>query len=123
MQKKASRAVGIVNLSERQYEFAERYYKDESFRARIGAANPEETLSLLGIDQPENMETRIVENTEDTVYFVFPSDPNVQLSDESLSTVTGGSTAGSIATLTTFGSFPSCLGSAGTASTLSSAES
>ena len=123
MQKRTSRAVGNVNLSERQYEFAERYYKDESLRARIGAANPEETLSLLGIDPPENMETRIVENTEDTVYFVFPSDPNAQLSDESLSTVTGGSTAGSIGTLTTFGSFPSCLGSAGTASTLSSAES
>ena len=123
MREKASRAVGSVNLSGRQYEFAERYYKDESLRARIGADNPEETLSLLGLDPPENMETRIVENTEDTVYFVFPSDPNAQLSDESLSTVTGGSTAGSIATLTTFGSFPSCLGSAGTASTLSSAES
>ena len=81
MQEKASWAVGSVNLSERQYEFATHYYKDESLRARIGAANPEETLSLLGIDPPENMETRIVENTEDTVYFVFPPDPNAQLSE------------------------------------------
>ena len=123
MQEKASRAVGGINLSERQYEFAAHYYKDESLRARIGAANPEETLSLLGLDPPENMETRIVENTEDTVYFVFPPDPNAQLSDESLSAVTGGSSTSSIGTLTTFGSFLSCLGSAGSASTVSSAES
>lgn len=121
MQDKQSEAGGIANLFERRYEFAERYYGDEALRARVGTDDPEGTLLRLGIDPPEDMETRIVANTEDVVYFVFPLDPNKQLADEDLSVVAGGATGGSVACASTVGSFLSCLGSVGTASTASCA--
>ena len=85
-----SNAEGVADVFERRYEFAERYYGDESLRARVGTAEPEETLSQLGIDLPEDVETRIVANSGDVTYFVFPPDPNARLSDESLSGVAGG---------------------------------
>ena len=120
MQDTTSRAEGFAGLFERRYEFAERYYGDESLQARVGAADSEETLLHLGIDPPENVETRVMANTEEVVYFVFPPDPNTHLADERLSAVAGGATGGSVGCASTIASFLSCLGSVGTASTASS---
>ena len=120
MQDTTSQAGNLVGLFERRYEFAERYYGDASLQARVGAGDPEETLSHLGIDPPENVETRIVANTEEVVHFVFPPDPNTHLADEHLSVVAGGATGGSVGCASTIASFLSCLGSVGTASTASS---
>ena len=116
MQNKGSQTEGLLLW----YESTERYYGDVALRTRVGAADPEETLAQLGITPPENMETRIVENTEDVVYFVLPPDPNAELSDESLSGVAGGATGSSAGTASTIGCFISCLGSVGSASTLGS---
>lgn len=116
-----SNAEGVADVFERRYEFAERYYGDESLRARVGTAAPEETLSQLRIDLPEDVETRIVENTGDVTYLVFPPDPNARLSDESLSGVAGGDCAGTVGCVSSLGCFVSCLGSIGSIGTASCA--
>lgn len=121
MRDTASRTEGVADIFERRYEFAEHYYGDESLRARAGAADPAETLSRLGIDPPENVEARIVENTGDVTYFVFPPDPNARLSDESLSGVAGGDCAGTVGSVSSVGCFVSCLGSIGSIGTASCA--
>ena len=63
------------------------------------------------------VDTRIVANTTDTFHVVMPPDPNTEVSDEILSTVAGGSTAGTASSLGSIAcvSLASCFSSAGSA--------
>lgn len=94
---------------------AKRYRDDAMFRSRIDAGNTAAVLGDLGLRVPPGIETRLVANTPGTFHFVLPPDPNAEISEESLSTVSaGGKSAGSLGTVGCFG----CA--TGTVSTVSS---
>lgn len=87
---------------------AERYRGDEALRERIEADGARGVLQEFGVAIPAGVEARVAENTEDVTHIVFPSDPNAALSDESLTSVTGGS--GSVEA-SSFSTIISCAGS------------
>ncbi len=70
--------------------FAKRYRDDPDLRARLDAGEVADCLADLDISLPPGVEVRFVANTRDTFHVVLPVDPNRQLVDESLSTVSGG---------------------------------
>ena len=104
-------------------ELLERYHEDESLRTRIHDGDASEVLSDLGITMPDHMEVRIVADTDDVSHVIFPADPNKSLSDEQLTSVVGGETAGSLACVGSLSSFPSSVSSALSAGSVSSATS
>ena len=77
---------GFERFHEAVAQYADRYRSDEAVRARIAGGD----TSDLGIDVPEGMEVRIVEQTADTFYFPLPPDPNQTLSDKALEAAAGG---------------------------------
>lgn len=94
---------------------AQRYRDDAEFRRRIDAGDTAEILGDLGLRMPPGIDARLVANTPDIFHVVLPPDPNAEISEESLATVSaGGKTAGSLGTVGTFGT------ATGTASTVSS---
>jgi hypothetical protein len=104
--------------------FASRYRTDGDFRAQVDA-NPGQSLSAIGFMFPPGMQVRLAADTDDVMHIVMPSDPNVELADETLAMVAGGSsigTAGTAGTLSTAltTTMVSTLGTAGCASTAGS---
>lgn len=69
-----------------------RAWSDESFKQRL-LADPIAVLRAEGMAIPEGTELRIVENTDNTVYFMLPAKPE-GLSDEQLDAVAGGASGG-----------------------------
>ena len=104
--------------------FGARLAADPQLRRRI-EADPRAALAEMGAPVPDNVEFRVVSNTDDTMWFAFPPDPNADLSDSMLEPVSGGraSTASTVGSNSTASSFPSCVSSVGSASTLGSAAS
>lgn len=104
-------------------DLASRYRGDPDLRARVDAGDVSDLLTELGVSVPAGIEARIVANTADTIHFIFPPDPNAQVSDELLSVVAGGGkTANTTGTVGSAGSFacssaPSTAGTVGTAGT------
>ena len=97
---------------------AERYRSEPDFRATVDG-DARAALAGMGLPLPEDLEVKVAANTADTVYFVLPPDPNVELADEALLAVAGGTTSGtggSAGTLSTLGCIPSCWSSFGCAS-------
>ena len=101
---------------------AERYRSDPDFRASL-SGDARSALNKMGFALPEGVEVRVVVNTADTVYFVMPPDPNMELTDEALLAVAGGSTTGTAATTSTFGSIAGTASTFGTLSTAGTAAS
>lgn len=99
--------------------FAERYRADPELRERCAAGGAAPALSEFGMKTPGGADARIVESTDEITYVVFPGDPNAALSDDMLSSVSGGSGGGAtcVSSAGTVGTVPSTvfsLGSAGT---------
>ena len=69
---------------------SERWRNDPEFRAQA-EADPKAALAAAGIAMYTE-EAVIAVDTEDTVHFVFPPDPNADLTDADLAAATGGST-------------------------------
>ena len=101
-------------------ELAHRYRNDADLRARIDDGDMADSLSKLGIVVPPDIEVRIVVNTPDTFHLIMPPDPNVELSDEALSMMAGGKSAGSAGTAGTAGCVSSASTTYGTVSSASS---
>ena len=99
---------------------------DPEVRARV-SEDPRGFLAEKGLaGYPDHIEFKVLENTPDTMYFVFPPDPNLMLMDEELASVAGGKTASSAGTASTAGtasSFMACVSSASSASSAGSAGS
>src|SRR3954447_24717326 len=97
-------------------------WEDDDYKARL-KADPAGALAEQGLDVPPDVELRVVENTDDVVYFTLPPEPSEVLDDDALEAVAGGSTAGSASSASTIGtmSSPATLGSALTAATAGSA--
>lgn len=88
--------------------------------------NASDALTSRGVYVDPNVELQVHTNTDDLFYVVFPPDPNVALSDESLNAVAGGKSASSAAcggSASSVCTAPSCASSASSASTASTAAS
>ena len=95
----------------------QRYHADPDYRRQV-ETDPVAAFREQGMELPSNIEVRVLANTDDTFYMVLPPDPNMDLGDETLDAVAGGSdTWGSFGTIGTIGSGGSCVSSAGSAST------
>jgi hypothetical protein len=66
-------------------------WADDAFKQKL-LANATATLREEGVDVPEGVEVRVVENTDKVSYAVLPLKPRAEeLSDKALDRVAGGS--------------------------------
>ena len=67
-------------------------WKDEALKARF-MADPKAVLKEHGLDVPDNLDVKVVENNENTVHITLPAPParHLDLSDDELSEAAGGS--------------------------------
>ncbi len=104
---------------------ADRYHGDPGFRAQVDR-NGAEALRGMGLELPDGVQVKVVVSTDDHVYLAMPPDPNVDLDDEALTAIAGGSSSGtagsasSVSTLSSFTATIGCLACAGTAGTAGS---
>jgi hypothetical protein len=95
-------------------------WADPDYKARL-KTDPSSVLREQGLEVPDDVEVRIVENTDDVVYFTLPSEPTEVLDDDALEAVAAGSTVGTGGTAFTAGTIrcplsvgtASCVGTAG----------
>ena len=97
-------------------------WSDPDYKARF-VSDPRQVLTEAGIDTPEGMELRVVENSGDVMYLTLPVKPSEELSDDMLEAVAGGSTAGTASTLGTAGTVGTPVLTMGTVSSAGSAGS
>jgi hypothetical protein len=64
-------------------------WADEDFKAKL-VADPKTVLKENGLAIPDDVEYRIVENTDKIVHLILPLKPTEQLSEEDLEHVAGG---------------------------------
>jgi hypothetical protein len=75
----------------REIEKARRKFKkvtnknsyDTKFRKNL-LCNPQSTLKEIGIDVPEGIEIKIVEDTRELIHFILPPKLNDEITDSSL---------------------------------------
>ena len=71
-------------------------WKDEALKARL-MADPKAVLAEYDMDVPDGMDVKVVENADNCVHITMPAPPSappsgsMELSDEELSNVAGGS--------------------------------
>ena len=68
-------------------------WKDEALKARF-MADPKAVLKEHGLDVPEGMDVKVVENADDCVHITIPAPPvgHMDLSDDELKDAAGGGT-------------------------------
>ena len=66
-------------------------WKDDALKARF-MADPKAVLAEYGMDVPDGMDVKMVENADNCVHITMPADPSgsMELSDEELSNAAGG---------------------------------
>jgi hypothetical protein len=69
-------------------------WKDEALKARL-MSDPKAVLAEHGMDVPDGMDVKVVENADNCVHITMPAPPigHLQLSDAELSNAAGGMTA------------------------------
>ena len=65
-----------------------RAWRDAAFRQRL-LAEPAAALREAGVQVPEGLQVRVVENAETLVHLILPARPAGDLSDEQLDQVAG----------------------------------
>ena len=82
-----------VALRQAQGRIIGRAWEDEAFKARL-LSDPRAAIEQAsGLQLPAGVSVKVLEETEDTLYFVIPSSPlgaEGELSDEALAKVAGG---------------------------------
>ena len=83
-------------MTEQRNQLAELFaacWKDDALKARF-MADPKAVLAERGIDMPDNIDVKVVENSDNTVHITMPQAPagDGELSDEELRNVAGGET-------------------------------
>ena len=81
-------------MNEQRKKLAELFaacWKDEALKARF-MADPKAVLKEHGMDVPDNMDVKVVENADDCVHITLPAPPAeyMNLSDDELSNAAGG---------------------------------
>ena len=66
-----------------------RAMKDKTFKARL-LADPAATLKQAGVEVPDDLAIRVVENTANQVYMVLPDSRDDALSDTDLERIAAG---------------------------------
>ena len=69
-------------------------WKDEALKARL-MADPKAVLKEHGLDVPDNLDVKVVENADDCVHITLPAPPrdgDAELLDDELSKAAGGTT-------------------------------
>ena len=89
---------------------------DPELRARVDA-EPRSVFTDRGLPFPEDVDVRIVRNTEDVFHLTMPPDPNIHLADTMLDGIVGGRMGvdGVKNSASTASTIPSCLGTFGCA--------
>ncbi len=66
-------------------------WKDEDLKARF-TSDPKAVLAEYGMDVPDGMDVKVVENADNCVHITMPAPPSgyKELSDEELSNAAGG---------------------------------
>ena len=66
-------------------------WKDETLKARF-MSDPKAVLAEYGMEVPDGMDVKVVENADNCVHITMPAPPagSVELSDEELSNAAGG---------------------------------
>lgn len=64
-------------------------WKDENFKKDL-MEKPHKALTQLGVNVPEKIEIRVVEESAKVLYLVLPVNPEGELTDENLEDVAGG---------------------------------
>lgn len=64
-------------------------WNDEQFKRRL-ISDPAAVLREEGIDVPDDVEVRVVENSERVFYLSLPPKPSGELSEDQLDKVSGG---------------------------------
>lgn len=64
-------------------------WEDEAFKAEL-LSDPMKVFKENGIDVPDGIEVRMVENTAETMHFILPPEPSDELTDEQLGETAGG---------------------------------
>ena len=81
-------------MTEERNQLAELFaacWKDEALKARF-MNDPKAVLAEYGMDVPDGMDVKVVENSDNTVHITMPMAPggHHELSDEELSAAAGG---------------------------------
>ena len=81
-------------MTEERNQLAELFaacWKDEALKARF-MNDPKAVLAEYGMDVPDGMDVKVVENADDCVHITLPTPPagHMDLSDEELSNAAGG---------------------------------
>ena len=81
-------------MTEERNQLAELFaacWKDDALKARF-MAGPKAVLAERGIDMPNNIDVKVVENSDNTVHITMPKAPDghAELSDEELAGAAGG---------------------------------
>ena len=87
-------------MTEQRNQLAELFaacWKDEALKQRF-MADPKTVLAEYGMDVPDGIAVKVVENTDNNVHITIPAPPSghLDLSDEELSNAAGGKGAGSM---------------------------
>ena len=79
------------NFSKTLAELFAACWKDEALKARF-MNDPKAVLAEYGMDVPDGMDVKVVENSDNTVHITMPMAPggHHELSDEELSAAAGG---------------------------------
>jgi hypothetical protein len=81
-------------MTEERNQLAELFaacWKDEALKARF-MSDPKAVLAEYGMDVPDGMDVKVVENADNCVHITMPMAPekHMELSDEELSAAAGG---------------------------------
>ncbi len=81
-------------MTEERNQLAELFaacWKDEALKARF-MADPKAVMKEHGLDMPDNLDVKVVENADNCVHITMPKAPDGhhELSDEELSAAAGG---------------------------------
>ena len=82
---------------------------DEGLRTRL-LADARNVLSEHGVEIPSGIAINVASNSDDTFHLVLPPDPNATLSEDSLESISGGSTQSTMSTLPSTISSIGCAG-------------
>ena len=75
-------------------------WKDEALKARL-MSDPKAVLKEHGLDVPDGIDVKVVENADDCVHITLPAPPagHMDLSDDELSNAAGGTKMGCSVTM------------------------